>query len=194
MASAIPMALSLLQAVAPINPMPQKPATNGGPHNPPAATQPSSHSTKPSTSAPVNIPNSQSNTASNHSAMAAGSPPPKTNSNLCDVSEYQLQRSQSFLTFSSQYCRIRPKYADGSKTHLYCGRTCATKAKSSGGPGSSNGTSSASSSSNSSNCEVRTPSFCISKFNQKIIAVLSYTSQVPRWCSNPSLLQQGLRK
>ncbi|KAF8343527.1 hypothetical protein F5887DRAFT_1075647 [Amanita rubescens] len=136
MASAIPMALSLLQAVAPSNSAPQKSATNGGPLNPSAATQSSSHTTKQSSSAPVNIPGSQSNTTSNHkanSAMAAGSPPPKSNSNLCD------------------YCHLRPKYADGSKIHLYCGRTCATKAKSSGGSTSSNSTTS--SSSNSSNCD-----------------------------------------
>lgn len=134
MASAIPLALSLLQSVTPSNPVPQKPATINGPLNAPATTPP-----KP-TSAPVNIPNSQSSIASNHKAnsvMAAGSPPSKMTSNLCD------------------YCHQRPKYADGSKTHLYCGKTCATKAKSSGGSSSSNGTSSSSNSVNCDYCHVR---------------------------------------
>ena len=181
MASAIPLALSLLQSVAPSNPAPQKPATNGGPLNPSAATQSSSHTTKQSSSAPVNIPGSQSNTTSNHkanSAMAAGSPPPKSSTNLCDVSDCGL-RAKSLLTFNLQYCHLRPKYADGSKIHLYCGRTCATKAKSSGGSTSSN-SSTTSSSSNSSNCDVRhCPFFYGSEFNQRNVAVLSYTSQVP---------------
>ncbi|KAK2460256.1 hypothetical protein APHAL10511_007645 [Amanita phalloides] len=131
------MALSLLQAVAPSNPMPQKSATNGTAHNPNATAQ-SSYPTKQSTSAPVNIPNSQSNNSSNHkanSSMATGSPPSKASSNLCD------------------YCHTRPKYTDGSKTHLYCGKSCATKAKSSGGSSSSINNSSSSGPSNSSNCE-----------------------------------------
>lgn len=87
MASAIPLALSLLQTVAPISQGPQKPATNGS-LNPPAATQ-SSNPTKQTTSSPVNIPTSQSSTTSNHranSTMATGSPPSKTSSSLCDVS------------------------------------------------------------------------------------------------------------
>src|SRR6266550_2818672 len=194
MASAIPMALSLLQAVAPSNPAPQKSATNGGPLNPSATTQSSSHTTKQSSSAPVNIPGSQSNTTSNHkanSAMAAGSSPPKSNSNLCDVSDCGL-RAKPLLTLNWQYCHLRPKYADGSKIHLYCGRTCATKAKSSGGSTSSNSTTS--SSSNSSNCDVRRcPIFSIPSLTRNV-AVLSYAPQVPRWCSNTSVLQQGLCK
>ncbi|KAF8630179.1 hypothetical protein AX15_003058 [Amanita polypyramis BW_CC] len=138
MASAIPLALSLLQAVAPSSQGPPKQATNGG-LNPSAATQ-SSNPTKQSTSPPVNIPTSQSSTTSNNrvnSIMAAGSPPSKTSSNLCD------------------YCHLRPRYSDGSKMHLYCGRTCAVKAKSSGGSASSNSTSSTSSSSNCEFCNVR---------------------------------------
>ena len=152
MASAIPLALSLLQSVAPSNPAPQKPATNGGPLNPSAATQSSSHTTKQSSSAPVNIPGSQSNTTSNHKAnspMAAGSP---SNHNPCNVSDCGLG-AKSLLTFNLQYCFSRPKHVDSFRKHLYCSSLCARRAKSSRGSTSSNTITS--SSSNSSNCDVR---------------------------------------
>ncbi|PFH48376.1 hypothetical protein AMATHDRAFT_5869 [Amanita thiersii Skay4041] len=131
MASAIPLALSLLQTVAGSYPGPQKPTTNSAP------STHSSQSTKQSTpSAPLNMPNSQSNSASNQSASVVGSPPSNTASNLCDQ------------------CHLRPKYSDGSKTHLYCSKTCAAKARSRGSISSVGSSSSTNSSSNNAdNCD-----------------------------------------
>ncbi|KAF8626100.1 hypothetical protein AX17_006596 [Amanita inopinata Kibby_2008] len=138
MASTIPLALTLLQTVASAYPGAQKAATNATSSslNPSTTTQ-SSNPTKQSapSSAPVNIPNSQSSNASNqrgNSLMAAGSPPNNA-SHLCDQ------------------CHLRPKFSDGAKIHLYCSKTCAVKAKSHGGA-SSNGSNS-SSGSNASNCD-----------------------------------------
>ncbi|CAL1717325.1 unnamed protein product [Somion occarium] len=59
---------------------------------------------------PVGIPATSASHTTSVNATPSSSPPTGSVNNLCEV------------------CHIRPKFVDGSKTHPYCGRTCASKA------------------------------------------------------------------
>ncbi|KDR68592.1 hypothetical protein GALMADRAFT_146244 [Galerina marginata CBS 339.88] len=140
MTSHIPLALSILGSLAshyPLGSMTQKAAPN--PPNPPPSVAPSApaQSLPPlPVNAPVAAPgpkpsanaNGTTSTTTNNNA---GTTPPAINPvALCEV------------------CQIRPKHFDGSKTHPYCGKTCANKKLNSNG--SQNG--STSGSGNAGNC------------------------------------------
>jgi len=124
MASHIPLALSLLSTVASHYPglnSVQKPLPN-----PPAAVVPPPGLPVPSTSsAPVTIPIAPS---SHPPGGTPGTAALSTSaSNLCDI------------------CHVRPKHFDGTKTHPYCSKSCASKAMTHGTSTHTSGNSSTSS-------------------------------------------------
>ncbi|KAJ8693295.1 hypothetical protein PTI98_010529 [Pleurotus ostreatus] len=109
MASAIPLAVSLLSTMA---------STHPGLHSlqqslpsftsmASSGTQTSAPSSTPS--APVNIPAPPAST--NGNTGIATTPPHNSTSNFCET------------------CHIKPKYNDGTKTHPYCSKGCANKSK-----------------------------------------------------------------
>ncbi|KAJ8516790.1 hypothetical protein ONZ45_g5937 [Pleurotus djamor] len=110
MASAIPLAVSLLSTMAASHPGLQSiqkamPAIQSLAPSAPTNAQ-------PAPSAPVNIP-APPGSLSNTGAGTPSTPP--TTSTLCET------------------CHIRPKFHDGTKTHPYCSKGCATKGKSNHG-------------------------------------------------------------
>ncbi|KAF9463918.1 hypothetical protein BDZ94DRAFT_1217414 [Collybia nuda] len=107
MAAHIPTALSLLHSVATAAYPAFQRATNPAPSVAPSSQNNTSSAPYPP---PMNIPGSLPQTTPPIGALGV-SPPNNTISNMCES------------------CHQRPKHNDGSKTHAYCSKTCANKAK-----------------------------------------------------------------
>ncbi|KAH6913474.1 hypothetical protein BKA70DRAFT_1262986 [Coprinopsis sp. MPI-PUGE-AT-0042] len=130
MAQHIPLALSFFSTVA----SNLQKANNPPPPPPPPQNMPPA--------APLqNVSNLPGNQTSANTPPAAPSNPSSTGNGTAAISSIALCVS----------CHVKPKYFDGSKTHPYCGKTCAATTK----PRSSSASAKASSghaSSNSNNC------------------------------------------
>ncbi|KAF9533957.1 hypothetical protein CPB83DRAFT_417181 [Crepidotus variabilis] len=119
MASALPLALSLLGTFASAYPL-----TSGGTQK--SAPQPY---IAPSTQPPASIPG----------GLPATAPSSQSSGNVNSTSGALTTTGAKGLCDS---CQLRPKHFDGTKTHPYCSKTCATKktngASNSSGSASSN--------------------------------------------------------
>lgn len=130
MASHIPLALSLLHTVATQYPGFQKsqptPPTTSSASTPQMSTQsapsiaPSVAPSVASNPRPAPLSNSQ---AVNVTPSNSTSNSPPSASNLCDVCQHVFPYSPSHRIL--QNCHLKPKHYDGSKTHMFCSKSCA---------------------------------------------------------------------